>query len=229
MGDGCNPKLPINLSILEKIFSRICLTSSKHITFWAACLVAFFSFFRKSNLFISDKDKFESGKHLSRHDIHLSNQGTILSITWSKTIQFKERCLLIPLPCIPGSPFCPTQALTLAFALTRQADPQGPAFVYQSRGTIIPLTYESFLSQLHIILQECGLDPARYSGHSFRRGGASFALECGLPADLIQTQGDWRSDAYKRYLDPSLSLRLKVAYTLGSVCGSSHYNGIGER
>lgn len=33
------------------------------------------------------------------------------------------------------------------------------------------------------------------SGHSFRRGGASFALACGVSTDLIQSQGDWRSDA----------------------------------
>ena len=26
-------------------------------------------------------------------------------------------------------------------------------------------------------------------------GGASFAMECGIPCELIQAQGDWRSDA----------------------------------
>uniref|UniRef100_A0A8W8LGR2 Uncharacterized protein n=2 Tax=Magallana TaxID=2171616 RepID=A0A8W8LGR2_MAGGI len=46
--------------------------------------------------------------------------------------------------------------------------------------------------------------------------GASFALECGLPPDLIKSQGDWKSDAYQSYLDPSLSFRVQVAERLGS-------------
>lgn len=50
-------------------------------------------------------------------------------------------------------------------------------------------------------------------------GGASFALQCGLPPDLIQTQGDWRSEVYKTYLDPSLSFRQQVATTLGQAIG----------
>ena len=61
-----------------------------------------------------------------------------------------------------------------------------------------------------------GIDSSKYSGHSFRRGGASFALECGVPVDLIQSQGDWRSNAYQSYIDPSLQFRQSVANTLGN-------------
>ena len=44
------------------------------------------------------------------------------------------------------------------------------------------------------------LDPADFSGHSLRRGGATFAFQCGIPSELIKLQGDWRSDAYMLYL-----------------------------
>ena len=37
----------------------------------------------------------------------------------------------------------------------------------------------------------------QFAGHSFRRGGASFALQAGLPTDVIMLFGDWHSDAYR--------------------------------
>ena len=46
-----------------------------------------------------------------------------------------------------------------------------------------------------------GQDPSRFSSHSFRRGGACWALQCGVPGEVIQQFGDWKSDAYKDYLD----------------------------
>ena len=47
-------------------------------------------------------------------------------------------------------------------------------------------------------------------------GGASFWTQCGLPTDLIKLQGDWNSNAYERYLQPSLELRKQVASKLGA-------------
>ena len=41
---------------------------------------------------------------------------------------------------------------------------------------------------------------------SFKWSGSTFALECGILAELIQTQGDWCSDAYKNYIGPSLEV-----------------------
>ena len=68
---------------------------------------------------------------------------------------------------------------------------------------------------LHLLksrLFAIGVAPSNSSGHSFRRGGASFAFALRIPSELIQQQGDWRSDAYLRYLGKPLSQRLKVAF-----------------
>ena len=42
-----------------------------------------------------------------------------------------------------------------------------------------------------------------YSPHSFRRGDASFAFRCNVPAEHIQRQDDWQSDANLVYLQMS--------------------------
>ncbi|VDI18828.1 Hypothetical predicted protein [Mytilus galloprovincialis] len=111
LGDVNTAKLPITPKILFKIFAIISFNDTKDVAFWAACLVAFFSFFRKSNLLTPSVNDFDPDRHLSRHNVFFREDGVLLRISKSKTIQFAERCLDIPLPAIKNSPLCPSQAL----------------------------------------------------------------------------------------------------------------------
>ena len=45
---------------------QLTLTDSFDATFWAACLVAFYSFFRKANVLLLSRDKFDEHSHLRR-------------------------------------------------------------------------------------------------------------------------------------------------------------------
>lgn len=209
-------KLPITPNILYRIFNILNFSNPKHLCFWAACLVGFFSFFRKSNLLAPSWEQFDPSKHMSRNNVRFSKTGAVIVVTWSKTIQYMQRSLLVPLPHIPKSPFCPSCILRLVFMLNPTNLPSCPAFMYILDSKNHILSYATFLQMLKSCLSQIGLDPSKYSGHSFRRGGASFALQCGLPPDLIKSQGDWKSDAYQSYLDPSLSFRVQVAERLGS-------------
>ncbi|CAG2193184.1 unnamed protein product [Mytilus edulis] len=143
----------------------------------------------KSNLFVPTLAEFDAGKHLSRQDIVFQTSGTLHRIRKSKTIQFANRLLEIPLPRIPNSPLCPSQALLLHVKMIPAVSCPSPAFLYISKGTTVPLTYSTFLQMLKHSLSQLELDTSGYSGHSFRRGGATFALECGVSSDLIQAQG----------------------------------------
>ncbi len=216
MGDSSNPKLPITFDLLRGIFKHLDLRSPFDRTFWAACLVGFFSFFRKSNLLVTSLASFDSSRHLCARDAEFTVQGVILTVRWSKVIQFRQRILQIPIPLIPGSPFCPSTLLA-QLVLDYPLGPQPfPLFRYKKENKVVPLTAREFTRKLHATLHSCGVPHERYSGHSFRRGGATYALQCGLPVDLIKIQGDWNSNAYERYLEPSLQLRQLVAVTLGA-------------
>ena len=209
-------KLPITLDILHRVFLTINLQSSFDRAFWTACVVGFFYFFRKSNLLVPSHMLFNPSRHLCASDVQFTSTGAILTVRWSKVIQFREKTLLIPLPKIKNSPFCPSTALLL-LAIEKPPCPSPvPLIRYCCSGASnIPLTHKLFSDKLRFCLRTCGLQAELYSGHSFRRGGASFALECGLPVDLIKLQGDWNSNAYERYLSPSLELQKKVASTMG--------------
>ncbi|CAH3118644.1 unnamed protein product, partial [Porites lobata] len=51
-------------------------------------------------------------------------------------------------------------------------------------------TYNSFVLVLRRHLASLGFDPKLYAGHSFRRGGASFAYHSEVPIELIKALGD---------------------------------------
>ena len=209
LGDTASPKLPVTPDILLGIRSFLDFTTSFDTAFWAACLVAFYSFFRKSNLLPDTMLAFCPDKQLSRHNISFNIEGAVIKVTWSKTIQYRDRTLLIPLPFIPASRLCPSTALWLSLKQGTQSHLS--PFQYFQGSTHKFLTYPTFCSHLRLCLDRLGFDSNRYSGHSFRRGGATFALESGAPPDLVQAQGDWRSDAYKLYIDPSFQGRKAVA------------------
>ena len=71
-----------------------------------------------------------------------------------------------------------------------------------------------FFKKLHHCLTHAGLKDTQYSGHSVRRGGATYAFRCGAPVELISLQGDWSSDAVLLYIAQPLEWRIVVAHLI---------------
>ena len=180
--------------------------------------------FRKSHLLPTVSSSFNPKKQLTKSDFKIYLGRSCYHIRWSKTIQFRERVVDIPLPRIPGSLLFPTSALYRAFSFTAPVssrDQQAFHWVDQSFHT----------GECHIMMQQhklrhhlstLGLDPKNYAGHSFRRGGASFAYLSGVPIEMIKALGDWRSDTVLFYLTMPLSVRLHSANMLCKTI-LSHY------
>ena len=209
-----NQKLPITPAILLQMHACLDLSRPILVSFWAACLVAFYSFFRKSTLLA--KSPLHSCKtEFCIRDLIISPTTALLNVKHTKTLQFFNRLVQVPLPHIPQSPLCPISALLNLLSLLSGAPSSLSLFSYPlPGGGFSHLTYTSFSKLLATVLIESGTSPSQYSGHSFRRGGASFAFSCGIPSDLIKIQGDWSSDAYLRYLTSPLSSRQKLVNSL---------------
>ena len=116
-GASISQKLPITPDVLYKIQAVLNLNSSIDATFWAACSEAFFSFFRKSNLLPTSTAAFDPHRHLHNCDVRLYPWGIILVVRWSKTIGYRNRTLLVPVPRIAHSSLCPSSAVMHAFKL----------------------------------------------------------------------------------------------------------------
>ena len=159
------------------------LANPLHAAMWALFSVAFFSFLRKSNL-VADSPRVTSDKLPRRRDFVLTSEGAFLKIRATKTIQFSQRILTIPLPFIPRSPLCPVSALRNHFRLNNIA--LSDLFFSIKYSTSLlrrQITSRLFASFLSKVVAALDLDPQSYSLHSFRRGGASFAFECNVPAE----------------------------------------------
>ena len=131
---------------------------------------------------------------------------TIRTVPW-------PYCTVSPLVAMDDSPLCPVKSLRdmLSYFPKSSRQEKIPLFAYDDGKTVKCLTYASFVKSLKFYLDRCGYSSADYSGHSFRRGGCSFAFKIGLPPALIKLRGDWRSNAYERYITIDNDLQLKVA------------------
>ena len=136
-------------------------------------------------------------------------------------MQLGQRHVTIPLVAM-SSPLCPVSAIVQSFRLASGAGPSDQAFCWRDSfyGSNRVFTYRDFMLSLQTFLSSFGLVSSQYGSHLFRRGGASFALEAGIPLDVIAVMGDWNSDALYLYLHMPLSQRLQaqriLAFSLSS-------------
>ena len=152
------PKLPVSPSMLVSIRSRLNLNISLHASFWAICLTAFFGLFRKSHLLPVSSGKYTVCKHFCKADFIPFSGGYLVRVRWSKTIQFHQREVFIPLVRIPGSPLCPVTAISHAFSLCAADPPEAAAFSWRASfgpSTCI-FTYRRFMRLFRIFCRRRG-------------------------------------------------------------------------
>jgi hypothetical protein len=195
------PVLPWMLLQWQQLFAD---SSPMWHTLWAACLVMFFCMFRKSAVCV-DGHNLSSFKGLLRQDmqvVRLPSGGEALQITLrhSKTNQYGKQNNVLLVRASPGSPLCAVAAFRQMVALC-PADPQQPAFCYVSASSgVTPLSHQVLVTAVKRMAAAIGLDPKEVAGHSFRRGGATFAFAAGVSEVVIQRQGGWRSMVYRDYV-----------------------------
>lgn len=207
---GCPPnqKLPITPQILLLFRNTLCLDQPADVLFWVTCLLGFYGLLRKSSLLPASPGKFQPKLHPCRQDVLRTDRGLVLKIKYSKTLQFQERHLLIPLPYLQNHKLCPTSAVLTLLSYQGANLPSFSPLLALPSGAVY--TQNLFVDKLRQTLRACGLPADRYSGHSFRRGSATYLFQMGMPGELIQVMGDWKSNAYKLYLDMSLETKYNM-------------------
>ena len=203
---------PMSPMVLEKILDCLDLSNPFHATMWAIMLIGFLLFARIGNLLPASKHKFDRSKLLTRSDVFMAQDCVVVLLTWTKTIQFRERVLQIPLYINETSRLCPRRAL-LNMLYRSPGSASDLLFCYKSDTGLKIITQSEFTQFLRSCLQKVGIDSTMYSGHSLRRGG-HLGLHKRLPGELIKSHGDWRSEAYLLYLDFSFKDRLSTTMSM---------------
>lgn len=214
---------PIGVDILLRISCVVNFEDKKHRVMWCATLLMFFCMLRSSNLVPKSQDSFDPDKQLCKSDIIKGEDVLVVSIRWSKVIQFAQRHYHIPLLSIKDSPLCPVSAVVDLLDLTKKSKSQALFLLPTKKSGFALLTYARLSTQLKKWIKAVGLDSTKFSLHSLRRGAATLAFASQVPGEMIKTLGDWSSDAYLRYLDISVQQRCQVAEVIRqSVLDVSH-------
>jgi len=164
-----------------------------------------------SNVTVPSTNSWDDDKILRRMDMEFSKSGGILNIRWSKTIQFKDKVLSVPLPLLKDNPLCPTSAILNFLTLVGMMPQDSPAFAfYSAEGAVTAPTPAAVRPRLQRLLARTGLTAAHFNTHSLRRSGACFLLSKGTPLEVIKVLGDWKSDSVYDYLKPSVDQKLAL-------------------
>ena len=213
-----NQVLPIDPSILRLLYKFIDPNKPEDLSLWCSFLVAFYCLFRKANV-VPEQSKFDPSCILTRSDIavDIESRKILVFVGFSKTNHFMKRSHTIPIPANDDEAMDLFRHIKKLFRIC-PAGPDAPAFTF-GRGQFI--TYKSFTTRLKALLRKAGKNPDWYSGHSFRRGGASYLHSVGGNTLLVQTLGDWASQVFIRYLHLSTNDRYQAQLLMATAINSS--------
>ena len=211
-GDAPRQAPPMLPAMLVRIFGE--LTGNRGHNSWrAAVLCSFRALLRKCQVT-------ESESALVRRDFQIFSWGMIIRVRRSKTIQFRERVLEIPVARCFNKQLCAVYWTALHFSEV-PASPDEISFrVPGGEGVSLPLTYKMYQEMLRIFSVRAGYGEMDITSHSLRRGGCTFLAMCGASIEEIKARGDWASETVYKYLKTPLQVRvlndLRVAATLAA-------------
>ncbi len=137
------------------------------------------------------KDDFQRW-HITRRSVTLHDDHLELTLSSSKTYPFRRGITLSIAAANDGG--CPIRSLRNLFNRF-PADASSPLF------DIGKAFSRKFVTEtLRDTLRRLSCQ-GHYSGHSFRRGAATWARHIGLSDDEIQLLGRWKSDSYRLYIE----------------------------
>ena len=149
MKHAVNQARPITPLVLAQIYCFLNLRKKLDAVVWAALLLGFFMMLRASNLVPKAVKKFSAKKQLTRNSLAFNKKGFVAKIKWSKTIQFRERILEIPVFAIPRSILCPVRAIKRVMAFST-AGKYGPLLGISDKN---PLTYGMLQKKTEIFVR----------------------------------------------------------------------------
>lgn len=209
----------MTVELLTAISKIVDTTNLKQLVAFTAMLIGFFLFLRSANLTCRTQfSSFDPDQHITRGDIRMAKELALINIRFTKTVQHKERSILMPVIPVLREEICPLRWLQLMF--TKISAPQdAPAFCFSTKFGLAALTYHQLSEQMKKWASQVGVkNTSRITPYSLRRGGCTHAFESNLPAVAIRLLGDWASDTFYRYISCSLLYRLEAMVQLTDNC-----------
>ena len=100
---------PVTPLILLKMSKVVNYRDKIEVIAWTAVLLGFYMFLRKSNLVREAMDKFQAEQQFTTADVNLLGleRAMMFEIRWTKTLQFKQKVLRVPVLPTQNKAICP--------------------------------------------------------------------------------------------------------------------------
>jgi hypothetical protein len=200
--------VPITAAILEDLARTSDLACHDDVIFMAVAALATIGVLRLGELVPTSKaaDLPLMAKHIS-----VKPDAVELSMPRSKTDQ---------LGLAPAHPIAKTNTLACPWRWVKEmrrlavhSAGEGPAFVKVTGATV---TRGWIIAKLNDKMEALGWRGGSFSGHSFRRGGATSLAAAGVSPHLVARCGRWKSSTYQIYIDPTREAMLEAQKALAS-------------
>lgn len=186
------PKTPITPDILNQFKQHLDLKKQDDAVFFAACCLGTYGLLRAAEFLVQPiQMKQIRLVHDGQFTIHLPRSK---SDSFGKGVDIQIYA--------NNSPSCPVKHVIKRYMekFRLSAQPNDPLLVREGGITV---TRAWILAKMKRIANKLGMDPATFSGHGFRKGGATALARAGVQDSLIKSIGRWKSSAYHRYITHS--------------------------
>ena len=214
---GCKRKHAVTIDILREIRRMLDLNNYDDAVTWAATLTAFFNLLRSVEY--SDTGAGPDTKMCLRNaHFSLRVDGKAIDLTkgWTaKTAIPDEMLIHIPysktdalgqgrelnLFASPGNDLCVVAAMVNMWRLRPHTFSRPDDFLFRTAANKC-IKKDAVQARLRKAAASCEAkyDPADYSSHSLRSGGATAMYHADVPIEDIQRRGRWKSDCWRIYI-----------------------------
>ena len=131
---------PVTPELLLRLSKVVNYRDQVEMVAWTGLLLGFYIFLRKSNLVPDTMDTFNRDQQFCRADINLLglDSAMMCEIRWSKTIQYKQKILRLPVLPAKNKAICPVFRMHYMVNQIPMA-PHQPVLALKARGQILAL------------------------------------------------------------------------------------------
>lgn len=203
LGDKPRRKQELFPSDLVNIHTVIDWSKFMEESAWIGILFLYRMMLRKSHIFVGEFNQ----NLLKRRDVVFEDWGLIVYVNHTKTIQYQQRMLEIPIHK-GGGTLCLVSQLWNYFR-KYPMPPNEPILSRFYAGRVQLVDCRSSLTLLKRWARICKIDKD-LGMHSLRRGTATLMSLAGMQLSDIKDRGDWHSTAVLQYLSYPIGRKINI-------------------
>lgn len=184
---------PLTTDLLKQLAKSVNFSEGDNFLYITMLYVGVFGLFRINELCYTKKDKV--GKFIRFKDVKFFAGHATISIFNTKTCPKVVKVI----GKVGGTKDDPFTLLYSFYNSKASRRPEAPIFATKKNIPVTRIMIVKFLQEK--MSKICpNVDPKSWNGISLRKGGATSAIRAGVPSEIIQKLGSWKTHVYTRYI-----------------------------